>query len=44
MALLLVSHDRDVVRHSDDVYEIENGFAVRLTKIDNAVNPDALAV
>ena len=44
LALLLVSHDRDVVRYADDVYEIENGFAVRLAKTDNAVKPGALAV
>jgi len=44
LALVLVSHDRDVVRYADDVYEIENGFAVRLAKDDNAVKPGALAV
>ncbi|MGA9797713.1 MAG: ABC transporter ATP-binding protein [Terriglobales bacterium] len=44
LALLLVSHDRDVVRHADEVYEIENGVAVRQTKIDEAVTPGALAL
>ncbi|MGC2186664.1 MAG: ATP-binding cassette domain-containing protein, partial [Terriglobales bacterium] len=44
LALVLVSHDRDVVRYADDVYEIENGLAVRLAKGDNAVKPGALAV
>ncbi len=29
LALLLVSHDREVVRHADEVYEIESGLAVR---------------
>jgi ATP-binding cassette, subfamily B, bacterial len=29
LALLLVSHDREVVRHADEVYEIENGLAMR---------------
>ena len=32
LALLLVSHDREVVRHADDVFEIENGIAVRPAK------------
>ena len=44
LALLLVSHDRDVVRYADDVYEIENGLAVRLAKEDNAIKPGALAI
>jgi len=44
LALLLVSHDRDVVRYADDVYEIENGLALRLAKEDNAVKPGALAI
>jgi ATP-binding cassette subfamily B protein len=44
LALLLVSHDRDVIRYADDVYEIENGFAVRLAKADDALRPGALAV
>jgi ATP-binding cassette, subfamily B, bacterial len=44
LALLLVSHDREVVRYADDVYEIENGLAVRLEKVDDAVKPGALAV
>lgn len=43
LALLLVSHDREVVRHADDVFEIENGFAVRRAKMD-AVTPGALAL
>lgn len=43
LALLLVSHDRDVVRHADEVYEIENGVAVRQNKVDEAVTPGALA-
>ena len=37
LALLLVSHDNDVIRYADDVYEIENGVAVRLAKIDDTV-------
>jgi len=44
LALLLVSHDADVIRYADDVYEIENGFAVRLTKIDEAVKPGATKI
>ena len=44
LALVLVSHDRDVVRYADDVYEIENGFATRLAKSDDAIKPGALAV
>ena len=44
LALLLVSHDREVVRHADEIYEIENGVAVRQTKVDQAVTPGALAV
>ncbi len=44
LALLLVSHDNDVIRHADEVYEIENGFAVQLTKIDDAIVPGSLAV
>jgi ATP-binding cassette, subfamily B, bacterial len=44
LALLLVSHDRDVVRYADDVYEIENGFAVRLAKVDDALKPGVVAV
>jgi len=44
LALLLVSHDRDVIRYADDVYEIENGFAARLAKIDDAMKSGALAV
>jgi ATP-binding cassette subfamily B protein len=43
LALLLVSHDREVVRHADEVYEIENGLAVRQTKMDEAVTPGAMA-
>jgi ATP-binding cassette subfamily B protein len=31
LALLLVSHDREVVRHADDVFEIDNGIALRMT-------------
>ena len=30
LALLLVSHDREVVRHADDVFEIDNGIALRM--------------
>jgi ABC-type lipoprotein export system ATPase subunit len=30
LALLLVSHDREVVRHADDVFEIDNGIALRI--------------
>ena len=37
LALLLVSHDNDVIRYADDVYEIENGMALRLAKIDDTV-------
>ncbi|MGH9539091.1 MAG: ABC transporter ATP-binding protein [Terriglobales bacterium] len=44
LSLVLVSHDRDVVRYADDVYEIENGFATRLAKSDDAIKPGALAV
>jgi ABC-type lipoprotein export system ATPase subunit len=29
LGLLLVSHDREVVRHADEVYEIENRVALR---------------
>jgi len=29
LALLLVSHDREVVRHADEEYEIENMVALR---------------
>jgi ABC-type multidrug transport system fused ATPase/permease subunit len=43
LALLLVSHDREVVRHADEVYEIESGVAVRQTKIEEGVTPGALA-
>ena len=43
LALLLVSHDREVVRHVDEVYEIENGVAVRQTRNDEALTPGALA-
>ncbi len=43
LALLLVSHDREVVRHADEVYEIESGVAVRQTKNDEALTPGALA-
>ena len=32
LALLLVSHDREVVRHADDIFEIESGIAVRPAK------------
>jgi ATP-binding cassette subfamily B protein len=28
MALLLISHNQDVIRHADEAYEIENGVAV----------------
>jgi ATP-binding cassette, subfamily B, bacterial len=44
MALLLVSHDRDVIQYADDVYEIKNGFATRLVKIDETIKPRALVV
>jgi ATP-binding cassette subfamily B protein len=43
LALLLVSHDREVVRHADEVYEIESGVAVRQSKNDEALTPGALA-
>jgi ABC-type bacteriocin/lantibiotic exporter with double-glycine peptidase domain len=43
LALLLVSHDREVVRHADEVDEIESGVAVRQTKNDEALTPGALA-
>jgi hypothetical protein len=39
LALLLVSHDNDVIRYADDVYEIENGLAVRLARIDDTLTP-----
>jgi ATP-binding cassette subfamily B protein len=39
LALLLVSHDDDVIRYADDVYEIENGLAVRLARIDDTLTP-----
>jgi ATP-binding cassette subfamily B protein len=33
LALLLVSHDREVVRHADDVFEIDDGIALRLATL-----------
>ena len=30
LALLLVSHDNDVIRYADDVFEIDNGIALRM--------------
>ena len=37
LALVLVSHDKGVIRYADDVYEIENGLAAQLAKIDDTV-------
>lgn len=44
LSFLLVSHDRDVIRHADEVYEIENGFAMQMAKFEDPVQPGALAV
>jgi ATP-binding cassette, subfamily B, bacterial len=39
LALLLVSHDREVVRHADEVFEIENGVAMRQRSVLSREQP-----
>ena len=39
LALLLVSHDREVMRYADDIYEIENGVAVPVAKVEKTISP-----
>jgi ABC-type bacteriocin/lantibiotic exporter with double-glycine peptidase domain len=37
LALVLVSHDRGLIRYADDVYEIENGLVAQPAKVDDTV-------
>ena len=37
LALILVSHDKGLIRYADDVYEIENGLATQPAKDDDTV-------
>jgi ATP-binding cassette subfamily B protein len=37
LALVLVSHDRGLIRYADDVYEIENGLVAQSAKVDDTV-------
>lgn len=37
LALVLVAHDKGVIQYADHVYQIENGLAAQLAKIDDTV-------